>query len=463
MLNLKAGELPELLNINDPERVYAIHKAYADAGCDIISANTFGANRFKYDNIDEIVKSAVKNAKRTGKKVALDIGPTGKLLKPMGDLDFEECVDIFADVVKAGRDEADLVLLETFGDLYEIKAAMLAVKENCDLPLVVSMIFDEKARLLTGADVRTACAVVEGLGADAIGFNCGLGPKQMIPLVEELEKHASIPILVMPNAGLPESVNGETIFNVDPDEFASYMTQIAKMGVSYLGGCCGTTPAHLKAMIEATKNIEDKVPEFKNETIVASYSKSVDLSEGAVIGERINPTGKKLMKEALRNKDMDYVLRQLKENPYSRRIMTNLYQFEYLHSGALDPCCYSMTYSVTKEPGEERLILNGVLNQRSQDVLAANNWNVCQYAILLMMVAQVNDMIPGELVHVIADAHIYDRHVPVIEELIKREQYPAPKVSLNPEVKDFYKFTTDDLIVEDYQAGEQIKNIPIAV
>lgn len=310
MLNLKAGELPELLNINDPERVYAIHKAYADAGCNIISANTFGANRFKYDNVDEIVKSAVKNAKRTGKKVALDIGPTGKLLKPMGDLDFEECVDIFADVVKAGRDEADLVLLETFGDLYEIKAAMLAVKENCNLPLVVSMIFDEKARLLTGADVRTACAVVEGLGANAIGFNCGLGPKQMIPLVEELEKHASIPILVMPNAGLPESVNGETIFNVDPDEFASYMTQIAKMGVSYLGGCCGTTPAHLKAMIEATKDIEDKVPEFKNETIVASYSKSVDLSEGAVIGERINPTGKKLMKEALRNKDMDYVLRQ---------------------------------------------------------------------------------------------------------------------------------------------------------
>lgn len=310
MLNLKAGELPELLNINDPERVYAIHKAYADAGCNIISANTFGANRFKYDNVDEIVKSAVKNAKRTGKKVALDIGPTGKLLKPMGDLDFEECVDIFADVVKAGRDEADLVLLETFGDLYEIKAAMLAVKENCDLPLVVSMIFDEKARLLTGADVRTACAVVEGLGADAIGFNCGLGPKQMIPLVEELEKYASIPILVMPNAGLPESVNGETIFNVDPDEFASYMTQIAKMGVSYLGGCCGTTPAHLKAMIEATKDIDDKVPEFKNETIVASYSKSVNLSEGAVIGERINPTGKKLMKEALRNKDMDYVLRQ---------------------------------------------------------------------------------------------------------------------------------------------------------
>ena len=310
MLELKAGELPEALNITNPDRVFAIHKAYAEAGCDIISANTFGANRFKYDNVDEIVRAGVKNAKRAGKKVALDIGPTGKLLKPMGDLDFEECVDIFAEMVNAGKDEADVVLLETFGDLYEIKAAMLAVKENCDLPLIVSMIFDEKARLLTGADVRTACAVVEALGADAIGFNCGLGPKQMLPLVKDLEEHSSIPIIVMPNAGLPESVNGETVYNVAPDEFAGYMNQIAQMGVSYLGGCCGTTPAHLNAMIEATKDIEDKVPEYKNETLVASYSTSVNLSDGAVIGERINPTGKKLMKEALRNKDMDYILRQ---------------------------------------------------------------------------------------------------------------------------------------------------------
>ena len=160
---------------------------------------------------------------------------------------------------------------------------------------------------------------------------------------------------------------------------------------------------------------------------------------------------------------VDRVLYDLKENPYSRRIMTNIYVHEDLHEMNLYPCAYSMTFNVTKEEGSEQLTLNGILNQRSQDVLTANNWNVCQYAILLMMVAQVNDMIPGELVHVIADAHIYDRHVPVIEELIKREQYPAPKVSLNPEVKDFYKFTTNDLIVEDYQAGEQIKNIPIAV
>lgn len=311
MLNLKAGELPELLNITDPDRVYAIHEAYANAGADIISANTFGANRLKYDNVDELVKAGVKNAKRTGKRVALDIGPTGKLLKPMGDLDFEECVDIFADVVKAGNEAgADLVICETFGDLYELKAAMLSVKENCDLPLVVSMIFDEKGRLLTGADVQTACAVVEGLGADAIGFNCGLGPKQMIPLVEELHKYCSIPIIVMPNAGLPESINGKTVYNVEPDEFAEYMREIAQIGVSYLGGCCGTTPEHIKAMIEATKDIEAKIPEFKQDTLVCSYSQTVDISSGVVIGERINPTGKKLLKEALRNNDIDYIIRE---------------------------------------------------------------------------------------------------------------------------------------------------------
>ena len=311
MLNLKAGELPELLNISDPERVYAIHEAYAKAGADIISANTFGANRLKYDNVDELVKAGVKNAKRTGKRVALDIGPTGKLLKPMGDLDFEECVDIFADVVKAGNEAgADLVICETFGDLYELKAAMLAVRENCDLPLVVSMIFDEKGRLLTGADVQTACTVVEGLGADAIGFNCGLGPKQMIPLVEELQKYCSTPIIVMPNAGLPESINGKTVYNVEPDEFAEYMREIAQIGVSYLGGCCGTTPEHIKAMIEATRDIEASIPEFKHDTLVCSYSQTVDISSGVVIGERINPTGKKLLKEALRNNDIDYIIRE---------------------------------------------------------------------------------------------------------------------------------------------------------
>lgn len=311
MLGLKAGELPELLNLTDPERIYKIHKAYADAGCDIISANTFGANRLKYDNVDEIVKAAIKNAKRTGKRVALDIGPTGKLLKPMGDLDFEECVSIFAEIVNAGKDEADFVICETFGDTYELKAAMLAVKENCDLPLAVSMIFDDKGRLLTGADVKTACAMAEGLGADYIGFNCGLGPKQMLPLVKELLACTSTQIIVMPNAGLPESINGKTVYNVAPDEFAEYMEQIANMGVGILGGCCGTTPEHIKAMIERTKNIEAVTPAPKKETVVTSYSSAVTIgTPGVVIGERINPTGKKLLKEALRNRDMDYILRE---------------------------------------------------------------------------------------------------------------------------------------------------------
>ena len=160
---------------------------------------------------------------------------------------------------------------------------------------------------------------------------------------------------------------------------------------------------------------------------------------------------------------VDRVLYDLKNNPFSRRIITNTYVHEDLSEMHLYPCAYSTTWNVTEEKGSDKLVLNMVLNQRSQDVLAANNWNVCQYAILLMMVAQVCDMVPGELLHVIADAHIYDRHVDAIRELIGREEYPAPKVHLNPEVKDFYQFTTADLLVEDYQAGPQIKNIPIAV
>ncbi len=181
---------------------------------------------------------------------------------------------------------------------------------------------------------------------------------------------------------------------------------------------------------------------------------SIGTAYGYVIGEKFSYKGEMI-------DQMDYVLKQLKENPYSRRIMTNMYQFHDLATGRLDPCCYSMTYNVTQNE-QGQLVLNAVLNQRSQDILTANNWNVCQYAILLMMVAQVNDMIAGELVHVIADAHIYDRHVPLVKELIARKTYDAPKVWLNPEVKDFYAFTTADLHVEDYRHGEQI-TIPVAV
>ena len=264
MLNLAAGELPEKLNISDPERVFAVHDAYAKAGAQFITANTFGANSLKYDNVDELVKAGVALAKKAGKKVALDLGPTGKLLKPMGDLEFEKAVELFGEVVRAGKDGSDVAIIETMSDMYELKAAVLAVKENSDLPIITSMIFDESGRLLTGGDVKSAVAMLEGLRVDAIGFNCGLGPKQMIPLVKELRECTSLPIIVMPNAGLPESVDGKTVYNVSPDEFANDMKEIAKLGVSILGGCCGTTPAHIKRMIELCKDIDDNIPEKKN-------------------------------------------------------------------------------------------------------------------------------------------------------------------------------------------------------
>lgn len=311
MLNLSAGELPEKLNINEPERVFAVHKGYADAGADFITANTFGANSLKYDNVPELVKAAVELAKKAGKKVALDIGPTGKLLKPMGDLDFERAVELFSEVIEAGKDGADVVIIETMSDSYELKAAVLAAKEHCDLPVIASMIFDENGRLLTGGDMRSACAMLEGLGADAVGINCGLGPKQMIELVKEMRENTFLPILVMPNAGLPESVDGKTVYNVSPQEFAEDMLTIAKQGVSYLGGCCGTTPEHIRAMIELCKKIPDSIPEKKTDTVVSSYSTAVTIGEKpVVIGERINPTGKKLFKEALRNNDIDYVIKE---------------------------------------------------------------------------------------------------------------------------------------------------------
>ena len=201
-----------------------------------------------------------------------------------------------------------------------------------------------------------------------------------------------------------------------------------------------------------SNNIKDLGPHIWDSW--ADETGSIGTCYGWVIGQKFPYKGEMI-------DQMDYVLKQLKENPYSRRIMTNMYQYKYLHSGGLDPCCYSMTYNVTQENGQ--LVLNAVLNQRSQDMLAANGWNVAQYAILLMAVAQVNGMVAGELIHVIADCHIYDRHVPMIQELITREEHPAPKVWLNPDVKNFYDFTVDDLHVEDYVTGEQIKNIPVAI
>ncbi|MCD7723525.1 MAG: homocysteine S-methyltransferase family protein [Clostridiales bacterium] len=310
-MGLKPGELPEQLNITNEELVYSVHRSYVDAGAQFITTNTFGANSLKSDNWREMVRRGVQIARRTGKKVALDIGPTGKLLKPMGNLDFEDAVSIFAGVVNAGKDGSDLILIETMGDTYEMKAAVLAAKENCDLPVFVTMIFDEKGRLLTGADIKTAVAMLEGLGVDAVGFNCGLGPKQMVKHVKELVKFTELPIIIQPNAGLPESVNGNTVYNVSPAEFAQDMLEIAKSGVSYLGGCCGTTPEHIKEMISLCSPVKAHVPEKKNFSIVTSYSEAVEIgSRVLIIGERINPTGKKLLKDALVRQDMEYIIKE---------------------------------------------------------------------------------------------------------------------------------------------------------
>lgn len=315
---LKPGELPETWNLTRPEVLYDIHRAYLDAGADIILANTFGANGFKYDNLEEIVTAAVVNAKKavadSGRKayVALDMGPTGKLLKPMGTLDFEECVSIYADVVRYGaKAGADLILIETMSDTYELKAAVLAAKENSNLPVVATVVFDEHHKMLTGATPEVVVALLEGLRVDAIGMNCGLGPKQMKPIFETMARYASIPLVITPNAGLPRSENGKTVYDVGPEEFAEDMEEIINMGAWMAGGCCGTTPAHIKALTERCFGITPKPLTDKDCTIVTSYSTAVELGgRPVIIGERINPTGKSKFKQALRDNNMEYILEE---------------------------------------------------------------------------------------------------------------------------------------------------------
>lgn len=315
---LKPGELPETWNLTRPEVLYDIHRAYLDAGADIILANTFGANGFKYDNLEEIVTAAVVNAKKavadSGRKayVALDMGPTGKLLKPMGTLDFEECVSIYADVVRYGaKAGADLILIETMSDTYELKAAVLAAKENSNLPVVATVVFDEHHKMLTGATPEVVVALLEGLRVDAIGMNCGLGPKQMKPIFETMARYASIPLVITPNAGLPRSENGKTVYDVGPEEFAEDMEEIINMGAWMAGGCCGTTPAHIKALTERCFGITPKPLTDKDYTIVTSYSTAVELGgRPVIIGERINPTGKSKFKQALRDNNMEYILEE---------------------------------------------------------------------------------------------------------------------------------------------------------
>ena len=316
---LKAGELPETWNLIAPEKVKEIHAAYLEAGADIILANTFGANRLKFpENIREIVTAGVRNAKEavaeSGKEayVALDLGPTGKLLKPMGTLKFEEAVSLYKEVVKAGaKAGADLIVIETMSDTYELKAAVLAAKEATDLPVMASVIFGENGKLLTGAAPEAVVALLEGLRADVIGINCGLGPKEMKDVFGRMAAVASVPLMLSPNAGLPRSVDGKTVFDVTPEEFAADMETLIGMGAWLAGGCCGTTPAHIKALVEKCRNMVPCALADKNLTVVSSYSQAVVLGEKPVIiGERINPTGKSKFKQALRDHNMEYILNE---------------------------------------------------------------------------------------------------------------------------------------------------------
>ena len=319
---LAPGELPETWNIEHPEKVEAIHRRYYEAGSDVVLANTFGANICKFHDdrytVEEVIRAGIANAKRAGEQigketyVALDMGPTGKLLKPMGDLDFDDAYEAFAEAVRYGEKYgADLIHIETMSDTYEVKAAILAAKENSSLPVFVTMIFDERGKLLTGGDVPSVVAMLEGLRVDALGLNCGLGPKQMLPILNDLRRYTSLPIIVKPNAGLPKQKNGETYYDVEPDEFARIMQEVVKGGACVIGGCCGTTPEHIKKLVEECKDLPLREIEKKHDTIVSSYGQAVILDDmPRIIGERINPTGKKKFKEALKNEDMDYILKE---------------------------------------------------------------------------------------------------------------------------------------------------------
>ena len=313
---LQPGELPETWNLLHAEEIREIHRKYIEAGSDIVLTNTFGANALKFHDdaysLEEIVNAAVGHVKAAaeqagnGRRIytALDIGPTGKL--------FETAYEAYKEVMIYGEKAgADLIHIETMSDTYELKAAVLAAKENTSLPVFATTIFDERGKLLTGADVPSVVALLEGLRVDAFGINCGMGPEQMIPILEQITKYSSLPVIVKPNAGLPKQKNGQTYYDVSPEEFAEVMKKIVEMGAVVIGGCCGTTPDHIKAMADACRMIPIKPVEKKNFTMVSSYGQSVFLGTGSkIIGERINPTGKKRFKQALKEHDLDYILRE---------------------------------------------------------------------------------------------------------------------------------------------------------
>ena len=317
---LKPGEYPERWNITHPDVICGIHKDYFDAGSNVVCTNTFGANSLKFteDELEEIIKTAISNAKSAREKsskkaekfIALDIGPSGKLLKPLGDLDFEDAVETFAKTVRLGvKYGVDLIIIETMNDSYETKAALLAAKENSELPVIVSNAYGEDGKLMTGTTPSAMVAMLEGMGADAIGANCSLGPKQLRGVVEELLDNTSVPVILKPNAGLPKSVDGNTVYDITPDEFSDEVTELIKKGVRVAGGCCGTTPEYIKLLTDKMYGFLPVPIEAKDITVVSSYTHAVKFGDAPIlIGERINPTGKKRFKQALLENDIDYIL-----------------------------------------------------------------------------------------------------------------------------------------------------------
>lgn len=317
---LKPGDAPERWNISHPDVICGIHRDYFDAGSNIVCTNTFGANTLKYskDELEKIIRAAVKNAvdaraqsSSAGEKfIALDIGPSGKLLKPLGDLDFEDAVGVFAETVRIGTScGVDLILIETMNDSYETKAALLAAKENSDLPVIVCNAYGEDGKLMTGASPAAMAAMLEGMGAAALGANCSLGPRQLRGVAMELLQNASVPVILKPNAGLPRSVDGKTVFDVTAEDFSDEVCELVKKGVRVVGGCCGTTPAYIKALTDKTRGMTPVPVRDKNLTVVSSYTHAVKLGKAPIlIGERINPTGKKRFKQALLENDMDHIL-----------------------------------------------------------------------------------------------------------------------------------------------------------
>lgn len=316
---MEVGTVPETLNILKPEWIIDIHKSYIEAGADIIYANTFGANRYKMEgtgfSVQELIGAAINNAKEAAKGtdtlVALDLGPIGQLLEPTGSMTFEEAYDIYKEEVLAAKG-ADVIVIETMTDLMETKAAVLAAKENTDLPVITTMTFEANKRTFTGCSVSAMCLTLQGLGIDAIGVNCSLGPKELLPIVEEISNWTSLPIVVKANAGLPDPVTNT--YNVSAQEFAQICREMLNFGAKVLGGCCGTTPEYiknLKVMLEQAKQERAFHKNFFSEQLaVCSPLKTVVIDQPRIVGERINPTGKKRFKQALIENDMDYILGQ---------------------------------------------------------------------------------------------------------------------------------------------------------